>query len=446
MSQLVKKGTYTTARIMIDQVEESALNQIQAFVDHQAFSNPIAIMPDVHAGRGSVIGFTMKMTEKVIPAIVGVDIGCGLRSVNIGSSLPLSLEVLDHRIRQRIPFGMETHDKSIMDIEKEFPWHRANVLAEHFAQAYGKEFEVRFNAVRYDMDWFELKCRSIGMDLGRAIKSIATLGSGNHFIEVGQSDKSEYWVTVHSGSRNFGLRICNFWQTLAINKVKRMSKEEHRAALARLKAEYKGEELYHKIKALKNEEVKHPSYDCPDDLRWLEGEDAQGYLSDMIFAQTYAEVNREYMLRIILDILNVKDPVEEVETVHNFIDFRDFIIRKGAIRAYAGERFLLPFNMRDGVLLCTGKSNPDWNCSAPHGAGRIMSRAQAKKRVDLDLFKKQMEGIYSTSVGVGTLDEAPDAYKDSKVIEGCVEPTADILGRIRPIHNMKDVVGAGEDL
>lgn len=432
-------GKYTTAKIMIDGVEQSCVSQIYSFVNHEVFTKPIAIMPDTHAGKGSVIGFTMELTDKVIPNVVGVDIGCGMLSINIGPILPISLEILDHKIRQRIPFGMEVQENSIINMEKEFPWKTVNILAQKFSLAYQQKFNDSFEYTSYNMNWFLEKLKLIGSNTRRAINSIGSIGSGNHYIETGISTKGDYWITIHTGSRNLGKCVCEYWQNKACKKAKNQSKEEIKNKIKLLKETYTGKELYEKIKETKNQDnlpifEVAPKY--PEDQRWLEGEELKAYLSDMIFSQIYAEMNREYIIRIILNIIK-KEPLSKIETVHNFIDFKDFIIRKGAVRSYLNEQFILPFNMRDGILICEGKSNSEWNFSAPHGAGRIMSRSQAKKNIDLESFKKQMQGIYSTSVCRGTLDEAPDAYKDSSIIEEAIEPTANIIERIKPIHNMK---------
>lgn len=424
------RGRYTKATVMIDNVEDDCVKQIQQFVDNPVFVNPVVVMPDTHSGKGSVIGFTMKMSDKIIPNTIGVDIGCGMESFNI-DKITLSLEILDHRIRQRIPFGQNVHEQNIIDMVRDFPWHDANVLAEKFVRTYDGDLE----APHYDISWFLNKSKDIGGSVSRMISSLGTLGGGNHFIEVGVSQLTgKHWVTIHSGSRNFGKRVCEYWQHKAEKRIKHGAKDEIRKEIDELKTKY---QLYHKIQEVKN---RTHVEGVENGLEWLEGDDMTGYLFDMLFAQVYAHYNRQLMKNIICDILNVT-PLECIQTVHNFIDFNDHIIRKGAIRSYMGEKMIIPFNMRDGILVCEGKSNSDWNCSAPHGAGRTMSRSQAKKRIKLEEFKTQMTGIYSTSVCDGTLDEAPEAYKDSEVITNAIEPTAIILDKIRPIHNMKDSMG-----
>jgi RNA-splicing ligase RtcB len=430
-------GKYTNAKIMIDSIEPECLSQINTFLNHPAFTNPISIMPDTHAGKGSVIGFTMPMTEKIIPNVIGVDIGCGMLSINIGK-LNMSLEDLDRKIRQEVPFGFETHARGIIHMKNDFPWHNVNVLAHKFALAYGERFNKTINPPQYDMNWFESKCQDMDADLGRCIASIGSLGGGNHFIEVGVSDNGEYWITIHTGSRNLGKQICEYWQN-SISRESRKTKQEDLAKqIAFIRANYKGMEIKNQIR-LAREKIGLDE-NVSDALQYLEGDNASGYLFDMIFAQQYAKTNRAVIASLILGNvldLDVSD-LETIECVHNFIDFKDFIIRKGSIRSYVGEKMVIPFNMRDGILICEGKSNADWNFSAPHGAGRVMSRAKAKKEININTFKNQMSGIYSTSVSEGTLDEAPDAYKDAKIIEEAIEPTAKILFRIKPVMNMKD--------
>lgn len=436
-------GKYTTAKVMIDGVEESCIAQITGFVNHPAFTNPVAIMPDTHAGKGSVIGFTMPMTDKVIANVIGVDIGCGMLAINIGNSLPLSLKLIDHRIRKEVPFGMEIFDRSIVNVEKDFPWRDVNTLAHNFSLAYNQKFGTNiYPNQKFDFNWLQSKMNQIGASPSRVLKSIGTLGGGNHFIEIGKADNGDYWIVIHTGSRNFGKCVCDYWQNMASSVVRKDKQEQLKLRIDEIRKTYTGMEIKAQIKKARAE----IGLDAvvSDELQYLEGENAYGYLYDMIFAQKYAEVNRTYIASTILKILGVNE-IDRIETVHNFIDFRDFIIRKGSIRSYVGERMVIPFNMRDGILVCEGKSNPEWNYSAPHGAGRVMSRAQAKKNIKLENFTKQMDGIFSTSVCDKTLDEAPDAYKDAKVIEAAIEPTANILFRIKPVLNMKDCGGTNTD-
>lgn len=430
-------GKYTSAKVMIDNVEPECIAQIQNFTNHPAFTNPVAIMPDTHAGKGSVIGFTMPMTEKIIPNVIGVDIGCGMLSINIGH-LPISLEALDSKIRKLVPFGFDTHDRGIIHMKNDFPWHDVNTIARKFAMAYNKKYNKNINPPIYDMKWFESKCSNMGANLKRIISSIGTLGGGNHFIEVGVSENGTNWITIHTGSRNFGKQVCDYWQNYGSKIVRQNKQELLNKQITDIRSKFTGMEIKNQIRIAR--ENLGMDVNVSDELQYLEGDNAYGYLFDMIFAQKYAEVNRSSIASLILNnVLNLNtSEMFKIECVHNFIDFNDFIIRKGSIRSYVGEEMIIPFNMRDGILICEGKSNPDWNFSAPHGAGRLMSRAKAKKEIDINTFKDQMKDIYSTSVSEGTLDEAPDAYKDAKIIEAAIEPTAKIIARIKPIMNMKD--------
>lgn len=427
-------GKYSTANVMIDDVEESCVSQITSFLNHPSFTNPVAIMPDCHAGKGSVIGFTMPMNpNKIIPNVIGVDIGCGMLAINIGKTLPLPKEIIDYRIRLHVPMGMDVHKRSIIHMKNEFPWKDVQSTAHNFTLAYGEKFNKVISSPTYNMEWFENKCKMIGGTLTRMLNSIGTLGGGNHFIEIGKDESGDYWVTIHTGSRNFGKRVCEYWQNIAVKRIKNGYRDKTLEAINNAKEKYTGKELFEEIKKIKS------SYDFTinmNGLEFLEDEDASNYLFDMIFAQAYSVVNRKYIAKVILNILGVK-PIDMIETIHNYVDFQDMIIRKGSIRSYVGERMIIPFNMRDGMLICEGKSNSDWNYSAPHGAGRVLSRSKAKKQIDVEKFKEQMKDIYSTSVGNGTLDEAPDAYKDSKMIENAIEPTATIINRVKPIINLK---------
>lgn len=428
-------GKFTTAKVMIDDVEEQCVAQIVAMCNNPAFTNPIAVMPDTHAGKGSVIGFTMPLTNKIIPAVVGVDISCGMLAINIGKDLSMSLEEIDHRIRKAVPFGFETHKKSIINMERDFPWKDVRTLSHNFSLAYNEKFRTNAYFNGYDYRWFEQKCRDIRADLGRIIKSIGTLGGGNHFIEIGKDLNDDYWFVIHTGSRNLGKCICEYWQNMASKVIHKDKQENFQKKVEEIRQNFKGMEIKEKIKEARIE-LGLDDY-VSDALQYLEGENAHGYLYDMIFAQKYAEVNRAYIASSIIDCLGVKE-YDRIETVHNFIDFRDFIIRKGAIRSYEGERMIIPGSPSFGVLICEGKSNTEWNCSAPHGFGRLMSRAQAKRSITDEMANEAMKGVYASQK---PKDESPLAYKDPEIIQKCIEPTAKIINRIIPILNMK----AGDD-
>ncbi len=428
------EGIYTTATVMIDQIEDSCKKQIEAVVNNPNFTNPVVIMPDTHTGIGSVIGFTMAMTRDIIPNVVGVDIGCGMLCANIGPKLPIGLDQLDYKCRKNIPFGENVHDSEVIHLKTDFPWHETQVLAEKFALRYNEQFGTSIKPPKYNETWFSAKCVEIGINYKRALCAIGTVGGGNHFVETGIDESGDYWFSVHSGSRNFGKRICDFWSRIASKKEEKRIRDEIAEQTARLKENFTGNKQ--ELKA-ETQRIKKNLNEQMQSFAALTGTDAEGYLFDMIFCQMYAAINRREIMRLMVKVSGAK-PVREIETVHNYIDFEDCIIRKGAIRSYEGEQMVIPINMRDGILLCEGKSNGDWNFSAPHGAGRVLSRAQARAEISLEKFKGQMTGIFSSSVGEGTIDEAPDVYKRSAVIEYAIEPTAKIITKIKPVHNMKD--------
>ena len=335
-------GKYTTAKCFIDLIDEpdkdrATIQQIYEFVNNDAFTNPVSVMPDTHKGNGSCIGFTMEVPDKVIPNVIGVDIGCGMLTVDIGPDF-IKNETradLDDQIRKDIPFGTNVHKEVwyMKDGVKKEMMYRLNLMTLNFKRRYNI---LDVKAPKITDKWFEYKCDQIGMDYRRMLCSIGTLGGGNHFIELGISEETgHHMITFHSGSRQFGLKICNYHQKLAREKTGRQQ------------------------------------------LSYLEGKDMYNYLVDMIVAQTYADENRLKMLRLFHGITDCH-VVEKIMSVHNFIDFDDWIIRKGAISSYAKKKMIIPFNMEDGILICEGKSNSEWNWSAPHGAGRLGSRRWAK--------------------------------------------------------------------
>lgn len=313
-------------------------------------------MPDVHDGKDIVIGFTMPISDMVNPNHIGVDIGCGVTCGRI-PKMTMSLAEIDERIRAAIPMGFE---------------HRASPHP--------------FASENSAMEALALK---IGQDPEAVYRQLGTLGGGNHFIEIGEAD-DEWYLFIHTGSRNFGLQVCK----------------------------------YHATKAKAN------------GSKYLLGDDMKEYFDDMIIAQRFASQNRNAIVASVMAALDVTGGYV-CDTIHNYIDFTRGIIRKGAVRAEANETLVIPMNMRDGVLLCKGKGNPDWNYSAPHGAGRVLSRAQAKRQLDMAEFERQMEGIYSTSVCNSTLDESPMAYKDMQTIIDCIGDTVEVVKVIKPILNIK---------
>jgi len=437
------KGKYTTAFVYIDDVEQECIDQIYRMVNNPAFTEQISIMPDTHAGKGSVIGFTMPLTGKIIPNIVGVDIGCGMLSFNVGNAITENkdkLLKLDEKIRNVVPFGNQIQQRSSVPskyFEKNFPWDEANDIAKKFIVTYNRKFGTDFKFVEFNYNWFLNKSKEIGMRQD-AEMAIGTLGGGNHFIEVGKSaNTGEIWVTIHCGSRNFGKEICDYHQNKAKKILDNKRKFGLRDKIEEIKRTSDGRDIAGKIKEAKIEMGLDFTDVNINGMEFLEGQDAMNYFLDMIFTQVYAKFNRKRISENILKTLG-SDAKEMIECTHNYINFNDMIIRKGAISSYVGDKMIIPFNMADGLLICEGKSNKDWNFSSPHGAGRIMSRGEANRKVDLEKFKFRMKGIVSTSVGKSTLDEAPQVYKDAKMIEAAIADTATIIDRVKPILNLKD--------
>lgn len=452
------KGKYTTAKVYTDELEESASEQIKQMVDSPAFTNQVSIMPDVHAGAGSVIGFTMPLGDKVIPNIVGVDIGCSVISTEFNHFNFPDLSKLDNIIRSVIPFGYEVRET--LDSTFEFPWSEFRlsvlVLTERFIEVTDIRPPLTTNYsdlvnMSYS-EYFPRLCKKVGASEDRAVKSIGTLGGGNHFIEFGQSvlSPTQVWLTIHTGSRQLGLKIANYHQNIAkrsnkkeeIDKIKSEIEEQIKAISTddkeeRVKLVYSLNcEMGKRIKALSNEKT------IPG-LEYLEGIDIYNYLVDMLFAQMYAKLNRATILKTIISEAgpDLGKVVSNIDTVHNYIDFStpDFMIRKGAVSAQKDEKFVIPLDMEHGVLICEGKGNKEWNYSAPHGAGRRLGRRAAKRTLKLEDFKERMEKakVFSNNINMETIDESAEAYKDTDSIIKNIEPTAEILDYIIPFHNMK---------
>lgn len=379
--------------IFADTFEYEAYNQIKKLINFEAYQNEkVRIMPDAHAGKGCTVGTTITITDKITPNLVGVDIGCGMLTVKLKNK-DIDFEKLDEIIKDKVPCGFNVHEKS----KKYF-------------------------------DFENLRCKK-HVDLGRAILSIGSLGGGNHFIEIGKNEETgDIYLIIHSGSRKLGGDVCKYYQDKAFqnaNEVSRIIKN----TVDKLKSEGREKEISSELK-----KIKKPVTD--KDLAFLSGDDFDDYMNDMIIVQRFASLNRETMAEIILKETGLQE-AERFETIHNYIDFKRMILRKGAVSAENEEILLIPINMRDGSLLCVGKGNPDWNYSAPHGAGRLMSRSKAKEAINLDDFVETMKDIYTTSVGVDTLDEAPQAYKSIEEIMSAITDTVDIIGIINPIYNFK---------
>jgi RNA-splicing ligase RtcB len=400
------KGIYQSAKIFTDNIEQTAKTQILELCNQDFVKNSkIRIMPDVHAGSGCVIGFAANLGDKVIPNIVGVDLGCGMLTVELGK-INIDLNELDNIIRKYIPNGRSIHEGRM----------------------------IKFNQLQ------DLHCFRELKDTKRIERSIGTLGSGNHFIEVNQDDEDNIYLVIHSGSRNLGKQVADYYQNIAIEL--RSGREEYYIERDRIIKEYKEQGRRKEIEsALKQLDTKyqHAQPDYPKELCYLEGAWREKYLHDMNICQEYALLNRSTMASIILDKWLDKNYhyFEYFQTIHNYINFKDNIIRKGSISAYKNEKVLIPINMRDGSLLCVGKGNPDWNYSAPHGAGRLMSRGKAKEKLSMEEYQKSMEGIFTTSVSLSTLDEAPMAYKSMEEIINNIGDTVNVLKVIKPIYNFK---------
>lgn len=380
--------------------EDEALQQIQKLADFEPYrESHIRIMPDVHAGKGCTIGTTMWIDKAVTPNLVGVDIGCGMYVVPLGK-VDIDLAKFDRVVNKNIPSGFNIHETPI---------------------------ETYLTLER-------LYCRE-SIDLDMAQRSIGSLGGGNHFIELNEDDKGYKYLVIHSGSRNLGVRVCGHYQRIAERNCD-PKREDRAKIIADLKAQGRESEIQSALKALKSDKV-------DKDLAYLQGTDMDAYLHDMDIAQKYAMLNRETIAKIILSFFewNLADVDEKpFHTIHNYIEVEHgykSMLRKGAVSAQRGERLIIPMNMRDGSLICVGKGNPDWNCSAPHGAGRLMSRKRAKDTIPMDEFAKTMDGVYSTSVCEDTLDEAPQAYKPMQSIVDAIGDTVTIEKVIKPIYNFK---------
>ena len=394
-------GQYNTAVCYTGELEEAAAGQIKAVCDQSAFADcKIRIMPDVHAGMGCTIGTTMTITDKIVPGMVGVDIGCGMETVRIAET-EIDFAKLDALIRTAIPCGREVRQEP--------------------------------HALNEQIDLSQLCCGPY-VNLSRAQRSIGTLGGGNHFIEVDRGENGDLFVVVHSGSRHIGNEVAKYYQDEGRKSFWGGARHQIDEAVAELKAQGRFQEIQPTINRLRKEH----EIGLPRDLAYVEGRLFDDYIHDMKIIQHFAALNRKAMMDVILTGMGLT-PVEQFTTVHNYIDTDNRILRKGAVASYADQKLLIPINMRDGSLICIGKGNPDWNCSAPHGAGRLMSRKEAFRRLSMDEYRREMEGIYTTCVDRATLDEAPMAYKGIDEIISNIGPTVQIAERITPVYNFKAV-------
>lgn len=366
---IIIEGKYNTVKVFTSVLEPTARGQLETLVDQPFVQGAtIRVMPDVHAGAGSTIGTTMTLKDKVVPNLVGVDIGCGMLTTKLDVDY-IDFKYLDRVIRQEVPSGFSIRKR---------------------AHPYSSQIRVSDLRIR------EGGKNDYRLDLNRADLSIGTLGGGNHFIEINQNQSGHHYLVIHSGSRHIGLQVALNYQRIAT-------------------------EL-------------NPQH--PKDLAYLEGQQFENYLHDMEIIQEFAHWNRMAMAEAILSNMNWVG-VEQFSTIHNYIDLEQMILRKGAVSAQRGERLLIPLNMRDGSLICRGRGNPDWNYSAPHGAGRTMSRSAARRDLSLADFEQTMEGVWSTSVRSTTLDESPMAYKDLDLLLEYLHETVDIVEYLRPVYNFK---------
>lgn len=390
-------------KIFTDNIEDAALFQIHNLLAQPAFSEcKVRIMPDVHAGAGCVIGFTADLGDKVIPNVVGVDIGCGMLTVSLGNR-DIDFNKLDSVIRNNVPSGLNVHERDLL------------------------LFREMYDLICYDklknLDWLE--------------RSLGTLGGGNHFIEIDQGKDGCKYLVIHTGSKNLGKQVADYYQSVAINRIngnKEELKNKTNQIIRDYKAQGREKEIEQAIKEIRKSFSNVEK--MPNELCYLEGQNRLNYLHDMEICQKFAIQNRTAIAAIICEAMEW--PISDnFETIHNYIDIESNIIRKGAIAAEKGKKVIIPINMRDGCIIGIGKGNEDWNFSAPHGAGRIMSRMEAKKKIPLEEYRNSMTGIFTTSVSEDTLDECPMAYKPMDEIIKNIEPTIEIQEIIKPIYNFK---------
>ena len=391
-------GKYANAKVFTDIIDDASISQIIGILNIPFSENQtVRMMPDVHAGAGCTVGTTMTITDKICPNLIGVDIGCGMNAIKLQET-DIDFNLLDTVIRQYVPSGFSIRSEAHKNIKQ--------------------------------IDLTKLYCYN-DCDILRAEKSIGTLGGGNHFIEIDKDSNGNLWLVIHSGSRHLGTEVAKIYQKAAIKDLHYSTKEAADQLIAQYKAEHRHAEISDALKALK------PKYSAiPDDLCWCEGELFEKYIHDMKITQRFAVLNRQTIADVILKHMDLHQ-IDGFETIHNYLDTNNMILRKGSVSAQEGERLLIPMNMRDGSLICIGKGNPDWNYSAPHGAGRLMSRAAARENLSLDEFEDTMKDVWTTSVGRSTIDESPMAYKPMEAIVENIKDTVDIVETIKPVYNFK---------
>ena len=412
-------------KIFTNRIETNAMEQIERLLSVPVFSQcKIRIMPDVHAGAGCVIGFTGKLGERVIPNIVGVDIGCGIDVQPFAGRGEIDYHALHEFILQNIPSGRNIRTEQYRPLPAK----------------YMKAYSTCKSLIK------EMRCYRELKDTKRLNRACGSLGGGNHFIELDKDEQGMYYLVVHTGSRNLGKQVAQIYQKLAVKCQSGWADlmEEQNRLIAEYKAAGRKDELQEAIRQLHNS-FKMYKPTIPPDLSYLEGNYREDYLHDMRLCQYWAEINRRTLSGLLMDYLreqgHVETPEEDwaelaIESVHNYIG-DDNIIRKGAIDAYAGEKCIIPLNMRDGSLICIGKGNADWNFSAPHGAGRILSRAEAFRCISLEEYRQSMQGIYSECLTEETKDESPMVYKPKEEIMENIQQTVSVVNVIKPVFNFK---------
>jgi RNA-splicing ligase RtcB len=428
------KGKYNkNCKIFTDNVEHSALNTIHRILDSVVSEElPIRIMPDVHQGVGIVIGFTMPLGRMLSPNYVGVDIGCSVNGGFFKSKKKLDLVKIDELIRESIPMGFNLNKTSLMSYN-DFPFDKVQEKMNYFVKIYNKKFNTNYDIPEINENWLKKLLKRIGMENHTFWNSLSSLGGGNHYIEIGINDDDEYLVSVHSGSRNLGQRVCRYH----VNQSKlqtNFSENEYSKKLDDIRMNtYNKKDIPKKIKLLKKK------LNIGIDKEFLQGEFLFNYLVDMVFTQYYASINRNLMMNKIKEILNV-DFDKEIETVHNYVDFSndDFMIRKGAVSAKKDEICLIPISQKFGTVLVRSKGNKDWNESLCHGAGRVMSRSDAKNKITLNEVKKSMKGIVCR-INKNIIDESEFCYKKPNIIMSSIQENSEILSIYKPILNIKDI-------
>lgn len=404
-------GKYNTCKIFTDNCDNETISQLTDLLNQESVKgSKIRIMPDTHAGKGCVIGTTMTLQDKVIPNLVGVDIGCGMLAIKLKEK-EIDLKLLDEVINKYVPAGFEIHESPV-----------------------SRSFADKIIAP---------------VDVDKAFKSLSSLGGGNHFIEIDRDSHGNLWLVVHTGSRHLGIEVCEYYQNRAYEKLQESAKggslkQLINSTISELKTAHREKEISKQIEKIKADYERENNTKVPRELAYLTGQDFDDYIHDMQLTQQHAAINRKCIAGTIIAKMGLHSMSKDCcydencfDTVHNYIDCDNMILRKGSVSAELGEWLIIPMNMRDGSLICIGKGNPDWNYSAPHGAGRIMSRSQAKDRVNLDDFEESMKGIYSTSVCESTIDESPFVYKPMQEIIDNIKDTVEIIDIIKPIYNFK---------